>query len=516
MLPLIAYCVIGLPASPVLSEASEIDPLSSGAYERSIATEALTGYPDGREAPAILRSSFLTGTISSLKSSAETGVDPALPSAESMLPSVPLTLADGRITANMAPASTSVAYDGDEQRFNLNLGMGYYKPERGDGGIMGSGAIATMIGSQVAVGTSAVFYDLKRDLVVNSVWQVPNSGLRFKLSGGYLWGEQEFDFLSGNRLMGLEQYSYALSTTWIVPEGSECRSLHSIGASVWGAEANQTENPDAVYFRSEDAANYYFWRDPLKLSEGRLFGFSADMQLALSANLVTKGSLGYEKLEFPFEDGTRETDNSLYSNIACYWEPVSNFTLGTDWKNGAGEDRFMVSAETGHFTLSGWYSKGQSGLQDDKGAMLTYSLFTEKHPKGTSLARRMQPSRATGTAPLLTESMRRPVHLPETFLAKVDLTAVTLEATVSKTALSSAATVDSTSGDIYVAVGTGAATINSATKDGSAYTYTAAQLEIASAKLVIHVSQLPEGSGTYVISVTDTGSTDYNVTVVTE
>jgi len=485
---------------------------------RSITTEALTGYPDGKEVPAILRSSILTGTISGLKSSAETGADPTLPSAESMLPSVPLTLADGRITASVAPASTSMAYNGDEQRFNLNLGMGYYQPERGDGGVTGTGALATMIGSQLAVGTVAVIYDIKRDLVLNTVWQVPNSGLRFKLSGGYLWGDQEFDFASGQRLMGLEQYSYALSTTWVVPEADECRSLHSIGASVWGAEANQTENPDPVYFRTEDASDLYFWRDPLKLSEGRLFGFSGDMQLALSANFVTKGSLGYEKLEFPFVDGTRETDNSLYSNIACYWEPASGLTLGADWKNGAGEDRFMASAEVGHFTLSGWYSKGQSGLQDDKGAMLTYSLFTEKHPKGTSLARRMRPSRATSSAALLTESMQRPVHLPETFLAKVDLTAVTLEATVSKAALGSVATVDSTTGDIYVTITGGAASISAATKDGTAYTVTAAQFEVASAKLVIHTAQLPEGAATYVITVTNaaTTSADYNVTVVTE
>jgi hypothetical protein len=500
----------GLPLSASPARAATPEELS-----RSITTEALTGYADGKEAPAVLRSSFVTGTISGMKSSAESGADPSLTTAESLLPTLPLTLADGRLTANVAPASTSMAYNGDDQCFNLNLGMGYYNPEHGDGGIMGSGGFATMIGSQIAVGTSAVIYDLKRDLIATTLWQVPRSGLRFKLSGGYLWGEQEFDFLSGNRNMSLEQYSYALSTTWIIPKEDASSCLHAIGASVWGAEANQTGNPDPMYFRTETATDYLFYRDPLKLSEGRLFGFSGDLQLALWSNFVTKGSLGYEKLEFPFVDGTTEMSNSLYSDVAFFWEPIQSITVGAGWKNGVSEDRFSGSVESGHFTLSGWYSKGQAGLQDDKGAMLTYTLYTTKSPKGTSLAQRMQPSRATGPAALLSEAMQRPVHLPETFLAKVDLTAVTQEATVSKDLGTTAATVDADTGDILVTVGTGAATISSVTKDGSAYTYTGV-MEVVSQKLVIHTKLMAEGASTYVISVKDTGNAQYNITVVTK
>jgi hypothetical protein len=269
---LLAMLFVALSAPGSAAAVTTTDELS-----RSITTEALTGYADGKEAPAILRNSFVTGTISGMKSSAGSGADPSLPTAESLLPTLPLTLADGRITANVAPASTSMAYNGDEQRFNLNLGMGYYRPERGDGGVTGTGALATMLGSQIAVGTTAGIYELKRDLVLNTVWQVPNSGLRIKLSGGYLWGEQEFGFLSGSRNMSLEQYSYALSTTWIVPKDDANSCLHSIGASAWGAEANQTGNPAPVYFRTETATDYLFYRDPLKLSEGRLFGFSGDM-----------------------------------------------------------------------------------------------------------------------------------------------------------------------------------------------------------------------------------------------
>ncbi len=73
-----------------------------------------------------------------------------------------------------------------------------------------------MIGCQIAVGTSAVVYDIKRDVIANTIWQVPNSGLRFKLSGGYMWGDQAFEFASGNHQIGLEQYSYGLNTTWII------------------------------------------------------------------------------------------------------------------------------------------------------------------------------------------------------------------------------------------------------------------------------------------------------------
>ncbi len=263
----------------------------------------------------------------------------------------------------------------------------------------------------------------------------------------------------------------------------------------------------------ETASDYLFYRDPLLLSEGRLIGFSGDMQLALWENFVTKGSLGYERLKYPFADGTADIENALYSDLAFFWEPIRSITIGAGWKNGVGEDRFSTSLESGHFTLSGWYSKGQAGLQDDKGAMLTYSLFTQKAPKGTTLARRMQPSRTTGASALLGEALERPVYMPSTFLAKVDLTAVTLESTVSKD-LGTGATVDA-DGDIIVTVGDGAATIKSAKKDNADYTYTGI-MEIVAGNLVIHSKLLAEGAATYVIVVTDTARDDFNVTMVTE
>ncbi|MWV55277.1 hypothetical protein [Chlorobium phaeovibrioides] len=505
---IVAFALL-LSGSPALLRAST----TPEELSRSIRNEALTGYADGRETPAILQNSIVTGAFSSVRSAAESGTDPVLPTAAGVLPAVPLTLADGRLTASVAPASSSMAYSGDDQRFNINLGMGYYDPERGDGGIMGSGGLATMIGCQIAVGTSAVVYDIKRDVIANTIWQVPNSGLRFKLSGGYMWGDQAFEFASGNHQIGLEQYSYGLNTTWIIPKDGEESSLHSIGASVWGARANQVTHPDAVYFMRETASDYLFYRDPLLLSEGRLIGFSGDMQLALWENFVTKGSLGYERLKYPFADGTADIENALYSDLSFFWEPIQSMTVGAGWKNGVGEDRFSTSLESGHFTLSGWYSKGQAGLQDDKGAMLTYSLFTQKAPKGTTLARRMQPSRTTGASALLGEALERPVYMPSTFLAKVDLTAVTLESTVSKD-LGTGATVDA-DGDIIVTVGAGAATIKSAKKDNADYTYTGI-MEIVAGNLVIHSKLLAEGAATYVIVVTDTASADFNVTMVTE
>jgi len=115
-----------------------------------------------------------------------------------------------------------------------------YKYGLGDASIAGRLGIATLPKDFLAVGASAVIYEKRRDMILSTILQVPNSGFRFRASGGYLWGEQTFDFLSGEADIDLDQYSWLLSTSWVPSEEQRGNWLHSVGMSVWGARANQT------------------------------------------------------------------------------------------------------------------------------------------------------------------------------------------------------------------------------------------------------------------------------------
>ena len=269
---------------------------------------------------------MVAGKLSALKTRTDVNGSTPQPAGEDMLPTVPLSLADGAITATLAPDGTAVSYSGERQRVNLNLGMGYYHRAGGGGELIGTTEASSMIGNHLAVGTRALIYRSRRDVLFNTVWQIPDSGLRLKASGDYMWGNQEFNFPSGLAELDLEQYGWALSAKWIIPESEECSSLHSLGVSLWGARANQTSHAEPVYYMDETDTAYQIWRDPRLLAEGRLKGASADIQVALLPNVVSRGSVGYEELVFPFFDGSREVNSSMYSNFEFFWEPFKSLT----------------------------------------------------------------------------------------------------------------------------------------------------------------------------------------------
>ncbi|MDP8306308.1 MAG: hypothetical protein RAO75_07390 [Candidatus Chlorobium antarcticum] len=250
------------------------------------------------------------------------------------------------------------------------------------------------------------------------------------------------------------------------------------------------------------------------LSEGRLFGLSADLQAAFADNLVGKGSFGYEELEFPFSDDTKETNETFYTNIGISWEPFQSVTVGADWKGGASENCYSMTLSSGHWILNGWYSEGQNGIEDDKGVMLSYSLAIPYGGKKAPLAERMRPSRSENPGELLAEVQSRPLQLPTEFLAKVDLTAVTEEASISRDGLTDDITVDKV-GDIYLTVGNGAPTIDSVTRNGITYT-SGGVIERIGTQVVIRTLKLPEGIADWKVEVTDGISTVYAVTFETE
>lgn len=355
------------------------------------------------------------------------------PGLENLLPSLPFAVAEGTLTGMLSPTATSMRYNGEKTIGSIGLGFGYFKPATGRSMFGGQFELATMLGNRIATGTTLGFYSNRKDLVLNAIWQIPNSGFRIKASGGYLWGNQNFSFPSGDANIDLEQFSGSLSTQYIISDSGETSMLQSVGFSVWGAQANQKSgNPEPRTFIVETPTDHLIMSDPLKLSEGRLSGAAADVQFALRSNLVAKASLGYEMLRFPFSDGTREINESAYYSLQMFFEPLPELLLGASYKSGAGENRTSFSAETGRWLLNAFHTEGDHGVAGNNGVLLTCRLAIPAGVGQPPLARRMKPTRSSDTAALLADALERPLQLPTSFLAKVDPTAVTLVASISK------------------------------------------------------------------------------------
>ncbi|MEI8032515.1 MAG: Ig domain-containing protein [Chlorobiaceae bacterium] len=358
---------------------------------------------------------------------------PGRADAESRVPSIPLLLADGKINAAFNPAGTTLQYNGDNTIATASLGFGYLKKPNELAATGQELKAATMIGSQIAAGTDFSIYQSHKDLVVNTLLQVPDSGFRFRLSGGYLWGAQNFDFPSGTANIDLEQFSYLFSTQYILPKSRSISFLQSIGLSAWGARANQLSNADGPrLFLQDSGTEYLIMNDPLALSEGHLFGASGDMQIALRSNMVVKGSVGYEQLRFPFADGTSELNRKTFYNVDLNYEPFPSLAIGGGYKAGASEKRTTLVAGIRNWSLSAFINKGQNGVSDNRGVMLTYTLAIPGRNRQTDLASRLQPNRGSDKSTMLADALIRPVQIPQTFLAKVDLTAVTQVGTATR------------------------------------------------------------------------------------
>jgi len=513
--------LLTLPAALLIAQEKETA-VDLKRLSKSITAEALS---QGSGQPLSGTSGYLAGMVASAAGSMRsTGTDgdpnvqqPAATNIASLLPSVPFALADGSVTGTLSPTGANMQYHGQKTIGIIGFGLGCFRPEIGQSMAGGQLELATMLGNRFAIGSSIALYKNRKDLVINGIWQLPDSGFRFKASGGYLWGNQNFDFPSGEANIDLEQYSYSLATKYILNDTGETGTLQSVGLSVWGAQANQKSNADGPRsFMRETATDFLIMNDPLKLSEGRLFGAAADAQVALLSNLIAKGSLGYERLTFPFSDGTRELNESAYYALDLFYEPTASLTLGAGYRAGAGENRISVTAETGNWQLNAFHNEGQNGIADNDGIMLSYRLLLPAGKQKTPLAQRMQPVRSSDSGNLLADALARPAQLPQSFLAKVDPTAVTLAATISKTGLPSGATVNS-NGDVFITVGTGTPTINGITRNGSSYPY-AVLVSTTSTQVVIHTRQLPEPSGAsdaWVISVADGTSAIWLVNIIT-
>ncbi|MBN2793038.1 MAG: hypothetical protein JXQ81_11065 [Desulfuromonadales bacterium] len=441
--------------------------------------------------------------ICCLTSAAIAATGPSLPGddpGQTAPPVLRLASANGSVSGSVSETLSTLHYENESLLFNAQLGLGYRSPDWGEDGAQGLLGLGTVFGDSFAIGGLLSFNRDSRDAVVNTLWETPVDGLRFKGSIGYLWGEQDFDFLSGKSTQDLSQTSWLLGADMIFPATASNLGLQRLGINVWGAKADQKSDDAPVYFMVETATSYTTYIDSLKLSEGQLTGISLDTQYAVFNSVVLRGAIGYETLEFPYSDGTEEKDEKLYGDLSLFWQPVTGLVVETGWKYGVSGDLYRVNLTKGSYQLSSWYNRGRNGLEDESSVMLSYRFRFGHSEKPAPLAISMRPS---GQSNLLHEALIRPTQLPQTFLAKVDETAVRADVVVDKAGLAGAASVDN-DGDIHIALGS-TPTITGVTRNSSSYLYSGI-IEEEGAGIVIHTSSLPEGIATYYINVTAGGA----------
>lgn len=430
-------------------------------------------------------------TNQSLTSPLSSGATTNQPKDPAALPMLQFSPGDN-VKVAVGPSTSSINYDGDRTIGRLNTGLGYYQANQESTNFGVQIDMASMLGSNLAIGSNLSFYRQKKDVGLNGVWRIGETGMHIKAASSYTWGQQEFDFLSGKQTLDLSQAAYYLAGHYAVPEKTVAW-LHSVGMSAWGARAYQSSrNIAPVSYVVENPDSFLLLEDTFKVSTGRLMGTAFDTQIALRNNLVGKFSLGVEQLKFPFADGTQEKNIRGYYDLAMYYEPIPNWLLSLAYKSGASEARTTIAAESHGVKVSAFQNRGQNGLDSNKGILVSYTMLNGKTNTTDTLAQRMRPQATLNNAELLNDAATRPSQIPNVFLAKVDTTAVRQLSKVDKKILPPGSTVNN-QGDLIIPIGTGTLdeiTRGAGTNRDADYNDRVIASVVGS-NLVIHLKDLP-------------------------
>jgi hypothetical protein len=443
------------------------------------------------------------------------GINPGLPGANNApMPGGAPAINLGGAGLGGSLGATGSKFHYESKNYLANVGLDYVSPKSNYGiGLKADGA--ALLGETYAIGTNLTFNNIN-EAVVNAVWMPKDTNIKTKLSAAYMWGQQNFDFYSGNSSASLTQASYYFSTQYVVPK-ERSDYLHTIGLSTWSSKAKQTNNPNPNYSTVETASSYNIMMDPLKLAVGTLQGEALDTQVGITKQVIAKASMGYESLKFPFSDGTQELNKRIYQDYVVQYQPIQEVSLQAGYKMGAALNNVMLSAAYSQWKVTGFKNNGNNGITGNQGVMLSYNIPLDGKNSSVPMSALTRPELIGNSAYILRDAATRPIQLPQTFLAKVDTTAVKTVASINKAGLPNGATVDA-AGNVLVLVGVGGGAITQVTRNGASYIYASA-MQIVGANLVIKTKLLPtalSSGDAYVVSVTDSGGTPYLVNIATQ
>lgn len=323
---------------------------------------------------------------------------------------------------------SSMAYGDDDSSLEARIGIGYGGMNRSRG-ISLSGA--KLINSDLALGGALESRSKRTDLSINFVSKL-DSLSTLSISLGHMWGRETFNFFSGAAETDINQSALALSYQGGL--SADNGEVSRWGLSVWGARANQGSNLSPLTHTVETATSYDTYLDPRKLSEGRLVGGSLSFQYRQKDKFLFHPSLGYERLELPYADGTRETYERPTASLEMQYHLDNKASLKWMSRSGVAERRSTIGIQWGSWWVDAFYSEGLRGLKNTRGVSINYSLLNplpgSRNRSGLASLDKDAYSNPGNDVhsgkELLHSAMARPSAFPRVWLAKVDNSAVTL------------------------------------------------------------------------------------------
>ena len=150
--------------------------------------------------------------------------------ANAMVPPTSINVGNPVAGASLGANASSFRFEGKD--YLAHVGVKYASLKSNFGyGINVDGA--ALLSKTVALGINISGFTNTKEAVLSGVWMPDDTNLKMKLSTAYMWGQQNFDFYSGNSSANLNQASYYFSGQYVVPK-EKSDYLHLVGISNWG------------------------------------------------------------------------------------------------------------------------------------------------------------------------------------------------------------------------------------------------------------------------------------------
>lgn len=424
------------------------------------------------------------------------------------LPTFPLRLGQmGRFS--VGERHTQYQFSGERVLVKANAGWGYASQGTG---ILGFEA-ASLVGESAALGLNLNYQRDKLEALVQHMKYWVPSGWRWKGALSYMHGRQSVNFLQTSEKARVSQWNYYGAIDWLDIKQAGW-GLQSVGVAVWGGKSKNRSQFAEEEYATETPDYFLITRDHRWLSEGRLWGTALSFQYVPQADLrwVLKGSAGQEWLRYPYKNGAGDSYRKPYIDARVDYQLTRDSAINLGYKYGAVESRVELGGRYACLGLSGFYSQGQNGLDDQYGVILNVDLLAlfnkTKQPEvsATNKINRLAYAVREGEIKpleLLQETILRPLPLPSSFMVKVDPTSVK-HLRLEKASLPSGSLV-TPQGNVYIPVTQGPSVISSAEVNGQPVSALEIKFNTQANQLVVITKNLPDpvNTDTYVVDVED-------------
>jgi hypothetical protein len=309
-----------------------------------------------------------------------------------------------------------------DERMNVRLGM-----DSQTGGTLNID-YARVLNENWAWGINTTTGANQLDVVINTLYSLPRPWY-LGLSAGYLRRTDTYAFYSGPDKATVSQGSFRLN---LQRDFEDKGVITDAGVQFYMARA-KAPTVDEKVMTEETATELRFLVDPRRISPGQLTGLGVSLGLQPWSDARLKLGLGSESVRYNFQDGSSLNDRranisaDLQQRLSGCWRVDAGLNIGV-----SGE-RLNLAVGRGPWSIGVNLNKGRDSAPSS--TQLTVGYNVPLGGRSPSLCVPFQAGQGRGID-RLDEVFRRPMQLPTTVLARVDMTAKPyLLASIDKTAL---------------------------------------------------------------------------------